>query len=76
MLELWLANKQNIRKVETAFLDCFLVGFRLIQNRNSCYSLLKLSNFIAQFSTAKESPLVKLNWVPLHYFRILVFAAF
>lgn len=69
MLELWLANKQNIREVETA-------GFRLIQNRNSCYSLLKLSNFITQFSTAKESPLVKLNWVPLHYFRILVFAAF
>ena len=47
MLELWLANKQNIREVETAFLDCFLVGFRLIQNRNYCYSLLKLSNFIA-----------------------------
>ena len=48
MLELWLANKQNIQEVETAFLDCFFfVGFRLIQNRNYCYSLLKLSNFIA-----------------------------
>ena len=47
MLELWLANKQNIREVETTFLDCFVVGFRLIHNRNYCYSLLKLSNFIA-----------------------------
>ena len=47
MLELWLADKQHIREVDTAFLDCFLVSFRLSQNRNSCYSLLKLSNFIA-----------------------------